>query len=55
MEERPMRLANSLAHLKREISEEKCAEARQWTGGWASRKIYKLPLNTKLDGMIYSQ
>jgi len=37
---RTMPLPRSLAHLKREISEKKRAEARQWTGGRTSRKKY---------------
>jgi len=38
-----MPLTRSLAHLKQEISEKKGAEARQWTGGRASRNKYKMP------------
>jgi len=36
-EARPMPLPRSLTHLKREISETKWVEARQWTGGWTSK------------------
>ena len=35
-------LPRSLANLKREISEKKWAEARQWAGSRASRKKYKI-------------
>jgi len=38
-----MPLPRSLAHIKREISERKWAEARQWAGGGTSRKKYKMP------------
>jgi len=38
-----MLLPWSLAHIKREISEKKWAEARQWAGGWTSRKRYRMP------------
>jgi len=35
-----MPLPRSLANLKREISEKKWAEARQWAGGWTSKTKY---------------
>ena len=47
-----MPLHRSLARLKREISEKKWAEARQWAGGRASRKKYKMPSRQKPDGTV---
>ena len=38
-----MPLPGPLAHLKREISEKKWAEARQWAGGRTSKKKYRMP------------
>jgi len=46
-----MPLPRSLAHLKREISEKKWVEARQWAGGWISRK-YRKPGRQKPDGTV---
>jgi len=43
MEVRPMPLSRSLANLKREISEKKWAEARQWAGGRTSKTEYRMP------------
>jgi hypothetical protein len=40
---RPMPLPRSLAHLKREITEKKWAEARRWAGGRVTSKKYKMP------------
>jgi hypothetical protein len=45
-------LPRSLAHLKREISEKKWGEARQWAGSRTTRKKYKLPAKRKLDGTV---
>jgi len=47
-----MPLPRSFAHLKREISEKKWAEARQWTGGRTSRKKYRMPSRQKPDGTV---
>jgi hypothetical protein len=47
-------LPRSLAHLKREISEKKWAEARQWTGSWISKAKYKMPARQKPDGVAAS-
>jgi len=47
-----MPLPRSLAHLKREISEKKWAEARQWAGGRTSRKKYSMPSRQKQDGTV---
>jgi hypothetical protein len=49
---RPMPPPRPLAHLKREISEKKWAEARRWAGERVSRKKYKLPANQKPDGTV---
>jgi len=45
-------LPRSLANLKREISEKKWAEARQWAGGRTSRKKYRMPDSQKPDGAV---
>ena len=50
-EARAMPLLRSLAHHKREISE-KWAEERQWAGGRASRKKYRIPSRRKPDGAV---
>jgi len=42
-EARAMPLPRSLANLKREISEKKWAEARQWAGGRTSEAGYRMP------------
>jgi len=47
-----MPLPRSLAHPKREISEEKWAEARQWAGGRTPREKYKMPDKQKPDGTV---
>ena len=47
-----MPLPRSLAHLKREISEKKWAEARQWAGGRTSRKKYRMPSRQKPDDTV---
>jgi len=49
-EERSMPLSMSLANIKREISEKKWAEARQWAGGRTSKKKYRMPTSQKPDG-----
>ena len=45
-------LPRSLAHLKREISEKKWAEARQWAGSRTSKTKYKMPARQKPDGVV---
>jgi len=47
-----MSLPRSLAHLKREISEKKWEEARQWAGGRTSEKKYRMPKFRKPDGTV---
>ena len=51
-EARPMPLSRSLANLKREISEKKWAEARQWAGGRTSKKKYRMPGSQKPNGAV---
>jgi len=51
-EARATPLPRSLAHLKREISEKKWANARQWAGGRAPRKKYKIPDKQKSDSTV---
>jgi len=45
-------LPRSLANLKREISEKKWAEARQWAGGRTSKTKYRMPKSQKPDGAV---
>jgi len=45
-------LPKSLANIRREISEKKWMEARQWVGGWTSKNKYKMPKSQRLDGMV---
>jgi ribonuclease HI len=45
-------LPRSLAHLKREISEKKWAEARQWAGSRITKAKYKMPARQKPDGVV---
>jgi len=45
-------LPRSLANLKREISEKKWAEARQWAGDRTSKKKYRLPESQRPDGTV---
>ena len=45
-------LPRSLASLKREISEKKWAEARQWAGGRTSKTKYRMPKSQKPDGAV---
>jgi hypothetical protein len=47
-----MPLPSSLSHLKREITEKKWAEARQWAGGQTSTKKYKMAAKQKPDGTV---
>jgi len=51
IEARAMPLPRSLANLKREISEKKWAETRQWAGGRTSKK-YRIPKSQKPNGMV---
>jgi hypothetical protein len=46
------RLPRSLAHLRREISEKKWAEARQWAGSRITRHKYKMPRRQRPDQMV---
>ena len=45
-------LPRSLANLKREVSEKKWAEARQWAGGRTSKAKYRLPKSQRPDGAV---
>jgi hypothetical protein len=45
-------LPRSLAHLKREITEKKWAEARQWAGGRITRHKYKMPSRQRPDRTV---
>jgi len=49
---RPMPLPRFLAHLKREISEKKWAEARRWAGSRAEAKKYKMPREQRPDKTV---
>jgi len=51
-EVRAMPLPRSLANLKREISEKKWVEARQWAGGRTSKKKHKMPKGQWPDGTV---
>jgi len=42
-------LPRSLANLKRQISEKKWTEARQWAGGRTSKKKYRMPESQRPD------
>jgi len=42
----------SLANIRREISEKKWAEARQWAGVRTSKKKYKMPKSQKPNGTV---
>jgi hypothetical protein len=46
------RSPDPLAHLNREISEKKWAEARRWVGGRVSGKKYNLPNKQRPDGTV---
>jgi len=52
VEAHAMPLPRSLARLKRENSEKRLAEAKQWAGGRASRKKHKMPCRQKPDGTV---
>jgi len=43
-------LPQSLANLKRAISEKKWGEARQWAEGRTSKTKYRMPKSQKPDG-----
>ena len=45
-------LPRSLANLKREISEKKWVEARQWAGGRISKMKYRMPKSQRPDGTV---
>jgi len=45
-------LPRSLSNLKREISEKKWAEARQWAGSRTSNAKYRLPKSQKPGGTV---
>jgi len=45
-------LPRSLANIRREISEKKWMEARQWAGGRISRKKYKMLRSQRPDGTV---
>jgi hypothetical protein len=47
-------LPRSLAHLKREISEKKWSEARQWAGSRINKAKYKMPARQKPDEVVAS-
>jgi len=51
-EVQPMPLPRSLANLKREISEKKWVEARQWAGGGTSKTKYRMPKSQEPDGAV---
>jgi len=44
-----MPFPRSLAHLKREITEKKWKEAREWAGSRTSRPKYRMPKGLRLD------
>ena len=52
MEVRPMPLRRSLMNLKREISEEKWAEAWQWAKGQTSKRKYRMPESHRPDSVV---
>jgi len=49
-EARAMPLPRSLANIRREISEKKWVEARQWAGGRTSKTKYRMPKSQRPDG-----
>jgi len=51
-EARVMPLPRSLTNLKREISEKKWGEARQWAGSRTSKKKYRIPESQKQDSAV---
>ena len=42
----------SLANIRREISEKKWMEVRQWAGGRTSKQIYRMPRTQRPDGAV---
>jgi len=54
MEVRPMPLPRSLANLKRNISEKKWAEARQWAGVRTCKAKNRMPKSQKPGGVVAS-
>ena len=42
----------SLANIRREISEKKWMEARQWAGGRTSKQKYRMPRTQRPDGTV---
>ena len=51
-EVRAIPLPRSHANLKREISEKKWVEGRQWAGGRASKTKYRMPKSQRPDGAV---
>ena len=49
---RAMPLPRSLAHLKREITEKKWEEAREWAGSRTSRQKYRMPKGLRPDALV---
>jgi len=49
---RSMPLPRSLANIRREISEKKWAEAREWAGGRTSKKKYRMPKSQRPNGTV---
>ena len=49
---RSLPLPRSLANIRREISEKKWVEARQWAGGRTSKKKYRLPKSQRPDSIV---
>ena len=47
-------LPRCLANVKREISEKKWVEARQWVEGGTSKKKYRMPESQKPDSAVAS-
>jgi len=52
VEARAMPLPRSLANVKREVSEKKWVEARQWAGGRTSKTKHPMPKSQKPDGGV---
>ena len=52
VEARAIPLPRSLTNLKRDISEKKWVEARQWAGGRTSKAKYRMPKSQKPDGTV---
>jgi len=47
-----MPLPISLAHLEREITQKKWAEAWRWAGGRTSKQKYRMPNRQQTDGVV---